>query len=590
MMFFGRLILFIPLFFIILLGPAVAEDATLDKIIVKLKENSSPFMVGEDDIDSKSLASISDLFNYSLGSELIQRGIYGAQQDISVRGGNFEQNAVMLDNQRLNDPQTGHFNLDLPLTLEDIDTVMVMPLKSGSALMPDAISGGVNFIIKRPKDNKLVAKVFGGNHDTYSGLVSTSIFRNNIGNRVSFEKIKSDGFQPHTDNDNISIFDSLYLTDEENNLDVNFGYSQKDFGAYDFYTPGKGYPSREKTRTKLVSARGELVNYSIKFKPNIRWRRHYDTFILNENKPNLYLNNHRSDIFSAGLDGIFSFGKIGESTFGTEAREERINSLRLGKRCRNSFAFYFDDKAILRDDLLLDLRARSDWFDNFGSQLCGFLGLEYLINDYTFYFNVSRSVRIPTYTELYYSDSTTVGDPTLKKESALNYQVGYNKNKDLYSFGQNVFFRDEFDAIDWVKTQSETRWIAKNINAYVFGLENFIKIRPLEQVEWYLNYSYINKPPDKDFSYKYGPSNFRNLASSGINLFLGQFLQSLDLVYKNKPTRDGWFLLSSKTEYNLNNNIRIFLETNNLINVEYEEIPGIPSPGRLVRAGMRLEW
>jgi len=589
-MFLGRLIPIVSFLFLILSGLSFADGTTLDKIIVKSQDNGNPFLAGQEELDSKSVTNVADLLNYSLGVDLVTRGTYGAQQDVGIRGGNFEQNTVTLNNQRLNDPQTGHFNLDLPLTLEDIDFVEVEPIKRAVTLMPGAISGGVNFAVKRPKDNKFVAKVFGGNHDTYSGLVSASVFKNNIGNRVSFEKLKSDGFAADTDNDNINFFESLYLADEENNLDVNFGYSQKDFGAYDFYTPGKGFPSREKTRTKLVSARAELVYPDIKFKPNFLWRRHYDSFMLDENRPNFYLNNHRSDIISGGLNGVLSLGNIGEATVGIDSREESINSLRLGKHTRNSFAFYFDDKVSLKENLLLNLGARTDWFDDFNSEFSGLLGLEYLINGCTFYSNITRSVRVPTYTELYYSDSTTAGNSALKKESALNYQIGYKKNKDLYSFGQSIFFRDELDSIDWVKTESEPLWVAKNINSHVFGLENFFKIRPIEELEWFLNYSYANKPLNKDFSYKYGPSNFRNLASSGINLFLGKFFQSLDLIFKNKPARDGWFLLGTKTAYNLSKNTELFIETNNLLNVKYEEIPGIPSPGRLVRAGVRLEW
>ena len=156
-MFSKKTFIFVLLNLFFYLGFSFASETTLEKIVVKSKD-SNPYVIGQGEINNKSTTSITDLLNYPLGTDLLTRGLFGAEQDLSARGGNYEQNSVMINNQRVNDPQTGHFNLDLPLTIEDIDFVKA----EYSELTPNSTTGGVNFVTKRPLENKFVSRISGG--------------------------------------------------------------------------------------------------------------------------------------------------------------------------------------------------------------------------------------------------------------------------------------------------------------------------------------------------------------------------------------------------------------------------------------------
>ncbi|MDE3199223.1 MAG: TonB-dependent receptor plug domain-containing protein, partial [Acidobacteriota bacterium] len=54
--------------------------------------------------------------------DLQQRAPGGFIGDLSIRGATFGQTLVLLDGMRLDDAQTGHFNLDLPIPLETVST------------------------------------------------------------------------------------------------------------------------------------------------------------------------------------------------------------------------------------------------------------------------------------------------------------------------------------------------------------------------------------------------------------------------------------------------------------------------------------
>ncbi|MBU3958264.1 MAG: TonB-dependent receptor, partial [Candidatus Omnitrophica bacterium] len=105
------------------------------------------------------------------------------------------------------------------------------------------------------------------------------------------------------------------------------------------------------------------------------------------------------------------------------------------------------------------------------------------------------------------------------------------------------------------------------------------------------NYTYINKRiNDQGYLYKYGPNYIRHIANTVFSFNSPFGVQTVGLTYKKKPIRDGWVLLGIHLSYNLNKNSKIFLKGTNILNVEYQEIEGIPQPGRWLEAGVRFEW
>jgi outer membrane receptor protein involved in Fe transport len=66
--------------------------------------------------------------------------------------------------------------------------------------------------------------------------------------------------------------------------------------------------------------------------------------------------------------------------------------------------------------------------------------------------------------------------------------------------------------------------------------------------------------------------------------------QVLGLTYKKKDARGGWFLLDLGLSYQLNKHSRLFFKASNLLDKRYQEIAGVPQPGRWVEGGLGLEW
>ncbi|MFH1889225.1 MAG: TonB-dependent receptor [Candidatus Omnitrophota bacterium] len=517
------------------------------------------------------------------------------QTDFSLRGSTFQGVLMLIDGQRVNDPQTAHHNSDIPLTEEDIKRIEVLPGGGSSLFGPDAIGGAINIIVKKPQEKKRVLKLKGGQYQTGSGLFSISDKIDNLGVRLSLENQESRGFRYDTDFKKFtaSLNSSLDIPDGDFNL--HLGCQGKEFGAYDFYTPGLNYPSKEWTKTYLLSTGFNLDKGGLIIKPNFLWRRHYDKFMLDKTQEkSRYLNHHRSDIYTPNIYLQKEIGILGRVGSGIEYGAEKINSTNLGKYNRKHKSIFMDDSKDLNDKLSLGLSFRADDFDGFGEIYTGSANFSYRIReDKTLRFGISRNMRIPSFTELYYNDPTTLGNSALSAEKSLNYQAGYDYKKDNLSSGLTLFYRQEEDLIDWIKrSPSQAKWQVENITeAQVSGIESYfkLKINPVISIDF--NYTFINKRiNDNGYLYKYGPNYIKHLVNNAVTLNLPFGVQSIGATYKKRPSRRGWFLLNSRLAYNLPKNSQIFLEVTNLLNVEYQEIEGIPQPGRWVEGGLRFEW
>ncbi|PIP19502.1 MAG: hypothetical protein COT38_03900 [Candidatus Omnitrophica bacterium CG08_land_8_20_14_0_20_41_16] len=408
-----------------------------------------------------------------------------------------------------------------------------------------------------------------------------------LGVRLSIENRQSAGYREDTDFKKFTTSFASSLDLPQGSFDLNFGYQQKEFGAYDFYTPGQGYPSKEWTRTYLLDSGFNLNKGDLIIKPNFLWRRHFDRFVLDKRVPSYFTSNHRTDTYTPNIYFQKETGVLGKVGLGLEYGEERITSTALGRHNRGHRSIFFDDARDLTWKLSSGLSFRFDDFSGFGKVYTGSFNLRYEIVEQQFLrLGVSRSMRAPSFTELYYDDhKTTVGNSSLSSEKSLNYEAGYEIKKDKLLAGSTLFLRQENDFIDWVESNAgSNKFQAENIpGANVFGIESRLELELSENINLKTNYTYINKSVDDNgYLYKYGQNYARHLLNSELIFKLPFITQSLGFTYKQKPGRNGWFLLNSRTDYPLNKNVEVFLSITNILNLEYQEIEGIPQPGRWI--------
>src|SRR5207253_6537606 len=70
--------------------------------------------------------TLSDALKLDPSLDFRERAPNGVQGDLSIRGSSFGQTLILLNGQRLNDAQSGHHNMDIPVPLESISRIEVM--------------------------------------------------------------------------------------------------------------------------------------------------------------------------------------------------------------------------------------------------------------------------------------------------------------------------------------------------------------------------------------------------------------------------------------------------------------------------------
>ncbi len=122
--------------------PAELENVSLRPLI----------LVTSSDISGAVASSPEDLLEYLPQLDIRQRGKHGIQADLSIQGGSFDQSMVLLNGINLSDPQTGHFQLNLPLDLQSITAMEVVTGSASRRLGTNAFTGAVN-VVTQPADS-----------------------------------------------------------------------------------------------------------------------------------------------------------------------------------------------------------------------------------------------------------------------------------------------------------------------------------------------------------------------------------------------------------------------------------------------------
>ena len=101
-----------------------------------------------DEIATYPIQSVNDILKYAVSVDVRQRGPMGAQTDVGIRGGNFEQVAILLDGINICDPQTGHNSFDFPVDMSDIVHIEVLEGPAGRAYGSSSLMGAINIVTK----------------------------------------------------------------------------------------------------------------------------------------------------------------------------------------------------------------------------------------------------------------------------------------------------------------------------------------------------------------------------------------------------------------------------------------------------------
>lgn len=519
-----------------------------------------------------------------------ERGASGAQADLSIRGSTFQQVLLTLDGLSISDPQTGHHNMNLPFPPSALAHATVIPGPGSALFGPSAFGGVVDLAPRIPSSSRLRVLSAAGAFDTQRATLTADHVGRTAAHTLSAAATRSDGFMQGADLETWSVWASSFAAHESGGIRLSAGHGNKNMGARDFYGE---YPSREKTRVTLVDIAPLLaLRDDWEVKAVLRYRRHEDEFILIDDDPSYYRNEHTTDSYAERITLTSPPGQRGRTAVGIERADAVLDSSNLGDRDVSTSSLFAEHR-LAGASCSVDIGLRADRHSRWGTEVSPSLALSAPLGEaLAWRASLARGIRPPSFTELYYSDPANAGDPDLKPEEAWGAETGLDATiGSAARVSLTAFIRDTRNLIDWVRTTDDEPWQASNIGEATFlGGEAGLKAAR-GRLQWQASYRYIDidtdtAPPRQS---KYALNAARHDAS--VRATMGETsatLLSLGARYRAVPSLDRYWLMEARVSRRLGD-LKLFANGQNLLDETYQEIPGVPTAGRYVEVGLEMD-
>lgn len=527
--------------------------------------------------------------------DIQQRASAGVLNDISIRGASFEQTLVLVNGLRIDDAETSHFNLDLPVPMAMLGGIDVLHGEGSTQFGADAIGGVVDFKTWQPDADTLRLRAgvgsFGEDQEAAVGSVVAKRWSEVLGG----ERDRSEGF----------TFDRDYRTEDGSSetrlksplgvTDILLAGNDRAFGANLFYGD---YPSWEHTKAWFAALTQQFGEHTM---ADVAYRRHSDIFVLLRDDPGYYKNQHIDDSYEGDIRDTRALFHHGTLLTGLEETTEEIHSNSLGQHGRNRIAGYGEFEWRVPQKWTISTGVREEYFGGPEAQNAAAVtspmasATRWLPHNLKLHAAVGHGYRQGTYVDLYYSDPTTQGNPNLKPETAWNYEGGVDwYPKGNVSVTLTAFDSQQKNTIDYTRPNTNSLWTATNLGALRFtGVETAVDWHANASQSLKVSWTFIQGTQSalnglqSEYVFNYPTNNARVEWTWDLQHHL--LLQSrLGVLQRYQQTPYAVLDISVVHE---TGRFRPYLQMKNLANTGYAEISGpppVPMPGRGFVGGLEF--
>ena len=591
-------------------------------------------VLGRDAIAAAPVQSINDLLKYAAGVDVRQRGPIGVQTDVSVRGGNSEQVAILLNGINIGDPQTAYNAFDFPCDIADIDHIEVLEGPAARVYGTSSLVGAVNIVTATPAHSSIAAHADAGSYGYASAGARIALTGRTWKNAVSGSYTRSDGYSRckagtlNADYHGGKAFYQGGYKDHTITAKWHAGISAKDFGANTFYG-AKWDDQYEHTLKTYTALSVENKNGRFHLHPSIYWNRNMDRYELFRGAEDKYpFNYHRTDIYGLNLNSYFDW-TLGRTAIGAEIRNEDLVSTILGERLdqpshvhgtsrdyeyglnRTNISFILEHNISFgRFTTSAGMIAAKNSWNHMNMRVYPGADLSYAIsNGLRIYASYNTSLRMPSATELYYSVGGHKADKYLKPEEMSSIEGGLKYAANGIRAKASIYYNRCSNLIDWVRdTGGDENAVWKSVN---FTKVNGTGVELSATIDghaiipgqrWWksLNvaYSYINqnKVETEGLQSRYTLEYLRHKLVADLQTTI---IPGLDFgLYYRWQERTGYYTDAGGTDHTYRPysivdarltwtkpRYRCYVEANNLLDKTYVDYGNVPQPGIWVMCG-----
>ena len=599
------------------------KETTLDD--VEVTGSCAPLALGQavrmvtvlsrEEIQAAPVQSINDLLKIAVGVDVRQRGPIGAQTDVSIRGGTSEQITILLNGINICDPQTGHNAFDLPCDISDIERIEVLEGPAGRVYGTSSLVGAINIVTRDVRSKMAEVRVEGGSFGYLSAAGRVALGLHSLSSNYT----RSDGYSRskagslNSDYSGGKVFYQGGYQCEGLLLNWSGGLSVKGFGSNTFYS-AKFDEQYERTTKIYTALQGDLTIGKLHVRPAIYWNRSYDRFeLIRGSEERVPFNYHRSDVFGINLNTYFDW-QLGRTAMGAEFRNEDIVSTNLGEPLsdpfshykvglnRSNLSFHLEHNILLkRFTLSAGFIAIKNTWNQMPFKLYPGIDASYRIGDHwKVYASYNSSLRMPSFTELYYSVGGHKADKYLKPEELHAVEGGVKYSNHWLTAQTSIFHHHARNMIDWVMDTRDPDAVWQSVNHTRVNTTGVETNATLTAKRYTLNltYCYLHQNKDEqDFlQSQYSLEYLRHKVTASLRWSITDYLR-LSVSYRwqdrmgSYTTVDGevrdyhpYSVVDARLDWH-QDSYNVYLEGNNLTGHHYVDYGNVPQPGCWITAG-----
>ena len=574
------------------------------------KQNRNIYILDKSQIDHLPVQSVNELLSYVTGVDVRQRGPWGSQSDISIDGGTFEQTTILLNGVKMNDPQTGHNSMNLPLSVNSVERIEVLRGSAARIYGVNSLTGAINIVTIKPDKTGIEVQLDGGsnfkdneeNPDkiyTSKGIQLAGNYATDKQNHLLAGSIQSgSGHRYNTAFKNHKLFYQGNLDiNPYNRVSVMAGYVYNNFGANGFYAAPIDKESQEIIQTGLatISYKSQLTD-KLSLEPRISYRYNYDDYRFYRQDLSKSRNQHYTHVVNPEINANYrtAYGDFG---LGAEARFDKINSSNVGDHTRNNAGLYAEFRTEEIKNFQINAGAYINYNSAFGWRVYPGLDLGYnLTETFKVYMNSGTGQRIPSLTDLYYDTPGNIGNGDLEPENAWYAEGGFKYNTGKLWMNASYFHREIDDFIDWVRSDEQQPWRSENflsntVNGLTISADYHLSENNECNLLTGLSYTYLNASLDQkeqnNFISKYALESLRHQLIAKVIANYNGFNITVTERFQERLNYKSYFITDMRLAYQYKN-YGIFTNASNLFDTQYIEVATAPMPGRWFSLGLKV--
>ena len=418
----------------------------LDEVVVKTF-TPTRFMAGLkiQNIDSVAIQqakfqTLAEFLNFQAPVNFRPYG-NGQLTTVGIRGTSSNHTAVLWNGININSPSTGQSDFST-LPVAGFDLLAIQYGSSSCVVGSDAVGGSILLDSKPIWDKKIQAS-FGqrlASFDNHQSQLTLRLSDKRISSKTIFYQGVLNNNYPYTERNYYPversttsskglIQDLFYLTKKQEQISLNIWLSDNNVEIS---------PQSIHTREVLQTQAVRILN-TYQFK-KLTLRGGYVQDITNYGKGNFIKPSRTAiDRFLVRAEHEWQIAKL-TAHIGTEAAHvvAHVDEYEKSKISENRLDVFAWLRYQVSARFLTSLNVRQAFVKSFDPPIAPALGLEYQLTRSTkITGNVSRSYRVPTMNERYWSE---LGNPELKPEDGFNKELGvsWNKSRSAFSFSSSL--------------------------------------------------------------------------------------------------------------------------------------------------------